>query len=172
MYDWTTWLDHVTSPSNCFTIADNGDGTYTIAMAGTVLQQGTPQDQTRFNKLESGVVDAHVAHTLLLNFSRQLGWTQDDILAWLRKVNTVYVGTVTLTNSAEFPFHSAPQSVPIGEMLDNTYYEVQTIVTAFKGNVGEIVISDKLTNGFKLACTGSAPSVTVAWVVIPQTSAY
>lgn len=34
------------------------------------------------------------------------------------------------------------------------------------GNVGEIVVTDKLTNGFKLAFTGSASSVTVKYTVI------
>jgi len=172
MYDWTTWLDHVTSPSNVFRIEDQGGGLYKITLAGEVMQQGTPQDQTRFNNIESGIVDAHAAVDLLINFARQLGWTQDDILNWLGKVNTVYVGTATLTNSEEFPFHTAPQSVSIGATLDNAYYEVQTKVTSFTGNVGEVVVSDKLTNGFKLSCTGSAPSVAVAWVVIPQTATF
>ncbi len=172
MYDWTQWLDHVTSPSNVFRIEDIGGGLYQITLAGTVMQQGTPQDQTHFNNLESGVVDAHAAVALLLNFTRQLGWTKDDILTWLGKVNTVYVGTKELTNVQAFPFHDAAQSVSIGATLDNTYYEVQTKVTAFTGCVGEIEVSDKLVNGFKLSCTGSASSVTVAWAVIPQTASF
>ena len=172
MYDWTKWLDHVTDPSNTYTIHDNGNGTYTIALTGTVMQQGTPQDQSHFNNMEEGIVDAHIAAALLLNFARQAGWDKDDILTWIGKVNTVYVGTATLTNTEEFPFHSNPQSVSIGATLDNTHYEVQTKVTAFTGNVGEIVVSDKLTNGFKLACTGSTPSVSVSWVVIPQTAGF
>ena len=172
MYDWSIWLDHVTSPSNVFRIEDQGGGLYKITLAGTVMQQGTPQDQTHFNNIECGIVDAHTAVDLLLNFTRQLGWTKDDILTWLGKVNTVYVGTKELTNAQEFPFHDAAQSVSIGATLDNTYYEVQTKVTAFTGNVGEIEVSDKLTNGFKLSCTGSASSVTVAWVVIPQTATF
>jgi len=34
------------------------------------------------------------------------------------------------------------------------------------GNPGEIVVSDKLVNGFKIAHTGSAPSVTIKYTVI------
>ena len=172
MYDWTTWLDHVTDPSNVYNLVDLGGGLYRLTLAGTVMQQGTPQDQAHFNNMEAGIVDAHSAASLILNALRQTGWTQDDILAWLGKVNTVYIGTATLTNAEAFPFHSNPQSVSIGATLDNTHYEVQTKVTAFTGNVGEIVVSDKLTNGFKLACTGSAPSVSVSWVVIPQTAGF
>lgn len=44
MYYPTQWKDHVTNPSNCFNITKNDDGTYQITRAGTVMQQGTPQD--------------------------------------------------------------------------------------------------------------------------------
>ena len=122
--------------------------------------------------LEAGNEDSHLAVSLLLNFVRQIGWAQDDILAWLDKTNTVYVGSVTLTNSQEFPFNDSAASVSIGATLDNTYYEVQTKVTAFSGNLGEIEVFDKLTNGFKLAYTGSAASATIAWAVIPQSTTF
>lgn len=172
MYDWSYWLDHVTSPSNAFRIEDIGGGLYKITLAGTVMQQGTPQDQSHFNNIEGGIVDAHAATALLLNFARQVGWQKDDILSWIGKVNTVYAGTTNLTNAEEFPFHSAPQSVSIGASLDNTYYDVQTRVTTFSGSVGDVEISDKLVNGFKLSYTGSASSATIAWVVIPQIATF
>ena len=53
MYDWEIWLDHVTDPSNVFTVVDNGNGTWTITPAGTVMQQGTPQDQALFTLVVS-----------------------------------------------------------------------------------------------------------------------
>lgn len=181
-YDWTEWLDHVTDPSNVFRLESLGGDLYRITLAGTVMQQGTPQDQTRFNNVESGIVDAHGAASLLLNFARQIGWDKDDVLAWIGKVNIVYYGTTELTNSEEFPFNNSLASVSIGATLDNAYYEVQTkVVEAYEGmndiketaafwNVGEIEVSDKLTNGFKLSYAGSAAKVKVAWAVIPQTA--
>ena len=39
-------------------------------------------------------------------------------------------------------------------------YTVEAEVTTSDGNVGEIVISDKTLNGFKIAFTGSAKNVT------------
>ena len=172
MYGWPAWLDHVTDPPNVYRLVDLGGGLYQLTLAGTVMQQGTAQDQTHFNNIEGGIVDAHIASSLLLNFARQLGWTKDDILTWLGKVNTVYVGTATLTNAEAFPFHSSPQSVSIGATLDNSYYEVQTKVTEFSGCVGEIEVSDKLANGFKLSHTGSAKSVKVSWALIPLTATF
>ncbi len=168
MYDWTTWLDHVTDPSNVFRIEDLGGGLYRITMAGTVMQQGTPQDQTNFNNIESGIVDAHAAAALLLNFARQTGWRVDQIEDYIKKKNSVIIGTASLTNSMEFPFNNSIQTISLGTSLDNVYYDVETKVTASAGNIGEIEVSDKLVNGFKLSYTGSASSVTVAWAVVPK----
>ena len=54
MYNWTKWLDHVTYPSNRFTVVENGDGTWTITPTGTVMQQGTQQDQSASTTLKKG----------------------------------------------------------------------------------------------------------------------
>ena len=74
-------------------------------------------------------------------------------------------GTVTLTNSKEFPFNNSIRSVNLVNERASTDYIVTTRVTSFTGNVGEIEISDKLVNGFKIAHTGSASSVTVEYMV-------
>lgn len=74
-------------------------------------------------------------------------------------------GTVTLTNSKAFPFNNSIKSVNLVNERASTDYIVTTRVTAFTGNVGEIEISDKLVNGFKIAHTGSASSVTVGYMV-------
>ena len=47
-----------------------------------------------------------------------------------------------------------------------TNYVVMTDVTAFNGNVGEVEVTGKLTNGFQIGYTGSAASATVRYVVI------
>lgn len=166
MYEWTRWLDHVTSPSNVFFITKNNDDTYTITPAGTVMQQGTPQDQTHFNNMEEGILDAHISEAVLLNFARQIGWHVDDIQKWINDHDSFEIGTTTLTNTQAFPFNNSKKSVALAKTRNTTNYVVMTEVTAFKGNVGEIVVSDKLTNGFKIAHTGSASSVTVKYVVI------
>jgi len=162
MYNWTKWLDHVTDPSNRFTVVDNGDGTWTIAPTGTVMQQGTPQDQVRFNNIEDGIVDAHAAVALLLNFSRQQGWEQEDIEQEL----IGELGTVTLNNSEAFPFNNSLVSVSLTKLRKTLNYIVIVEVPAATGNVGEIVVTDKLINGFKIGFTGSSKSVTVNYKVI------
>lgn len=153
MYNWTKWQDHVTDPANRFNVVDNGDGTWTITPAGTVMQQGTPQDQVRFNNIENGIVDAHMAIQLLLNYARQ-------------NMLEIEVGTIVLTNTQAFPFNNSQQTISLTKSKENSDYIVIPEIMSVVGNPGEIVISDKLVNGFKIAHTGSAKSVTVKYTVI------
>lgn len=223
MYDPTNWLDHVTSPSNVFTIVDNGNGTYTITPAGTIMQQGTPQDQTHFNKMEWGILDSHIAAALILNALRQLTWKNENELAdvqsdigdlkaeditldgkidalatntdlavsdihiaarlilnlarqnrwhidkiqsWITEHQIVQSGTVSLTNTLAFPFNNSKTTVSLSPVRENTNYIVLTEITAAVGNVGEVEISDKATNGFAIAYTGSASSATIRYIVL------
>lgn len=153
MYDWTKWLDHVTDPANRFIVIDNGDGTWTITPTGTVMQQGTPQDQIRFNNIENGIIDAHTAIGLLMNYTRQNSWE-------------VETSTITLTNTLGFPFNDSQQTISLSKTKENGDYIVLAEITAANGNAGEIEITDKLVNGFKMAFTGSASSVTVKYIVL------
>jgi len=153
MYEWTKWQDHVTTHPNMFKVVDNGDGTWTITPAGDVMQQGTPQDQVRFNNIENGIVDAHIAINLLLNYARQ------------SKLE-IEVGTTTLTNTLSFPFSNSQQTINLKKAKENSDYIVFAEIMSAIGNPGEIVVSDKLVNGFKIAHTGSAPSVTIKYTVI------
>lgn len=156
MYDWTYWLDHVTNPSNVFQLVDLGGGLVQLTPAGTVMQQGTPQDQTRFNNMEGGIVDAHAALALLFNFARQQAWEIEH-------------GTVTLTNTEKAPFNNSRKTVNLATVRESTDYLIMFEVASYAkeaGSVGEIVISDKLINGFKMEFTGCTSSVTVNYVVI------
>ena len=120
---------------------------------GTVQQQGTSQNAANFGKMDFGIFDAHTAVQILLMLARQNSWE-------------VEVGSVSLTNSYAYPFNNSKKSVALANTKEDSNYVVLTEVTSFTGNVGEIVISDKLTNGFKIEHTGSATAVTVTYIVI------
>ncbi|MCD8294691.1 MAG: phage tail protein [Clostridia bacterium] len=80
-------------------------------------------------------------------------------------------GTVTLTNTREFPlFNStvlAPETVAIENTRYSTGYQVNAqIVDHDGGTAGEVEISDMLVNGFKIGFTGTATSATVAYEVV------
>lgn len=71
--------------------------------------------------------------------------------------------TVILTNDQEYPFNNSQDTVSLTTARQNTNYEVDTeIMSPANGEqVGRIIITDKLTNGFKISYTGSAKSVTL-----------
>lgn len=153
MYDWTTWLNHITNPSSLFNVIDNGNGTWTITRAGEVMQKGTPQDQVHFNNIETGIVDAHLAIGMLLNYARQNGWEIER-------------GSIDLSNSESFPFNNSVQTISLAKEFGSKDYIVLTEIENAKGNAGEVEISDKLTNGFKIGFNGSAKSATVKYTVL------
>ena len=78
MYKPTQWKDHVRNPANRFYIHNIGEDLYEIIPAGTVMEEGTPQDQANFNNMECGILDAHAALGILINFFRQFEWTNQD----------------------------------------------------------------------------------------------
>lgn len=75
-------------------------------------------------------------------------------------------GTVTLTNTKDYPFNDSITTIAITNTRQNLFYDVEATVTAYSGGLpGDIVISDKQLNGFKIEFDGSAKSVTVAYKI-------
>ena len=87
---------------------------------------------------------------------------------WKNTHGIVIEGSTTLTNSMLFPFNNSKKTVSLGKTLANTDYEVviASAVSSDGANVGEIVVSERQANGFKMQHTGSAASVTVTYFVI------
>lgn len=75
-------------------------------------------------------------------------------------------GSVTLTNSDKFPFNDSQESVALVTEQADTSYAVLAEVTSSAGDAGEVIVSDKQVNGFKLAYTGGATSAVVHYFVI------
>lgn len=170
MYQITVWVDETDQYENRFTEVANSDGTIThTKVRGTVYVEGTPQDAAHFNNLEGGVLDAHTAVSLLVNALRQQGWRVEALEARADELEAhqqAQTGSVTLTNSLAFPFNNSVQSVALSSRLENTDYAVVIKSVTANGNPGEIDITDRQVNGFKMSYTGSASSVTVNYAVI------
>lgn len=169
MYSRTYWVDHALSETNKFTIKQVSGDVHTIVPYGTVMQQGVPQDAKHFNNIE----EALSAHEIALGLhSNALMQHMDEIkknaalAEVVDKLHTVETGTVTLTNSAKYPFNNSQKTVALAVQRNTPAYVVITEVKSFVGNVGEIVVSDILANGFKIAFTGSATSVTVEYKIL------
>ena len=169
MYSRTYWVDHALSETNKFTIKQVSGDVHTIVPYGTVMQQGVPQDANHFNNME----EALSAHEIALGLhSNALMQHMDEIkknaalAEVVDKLHEVETGTVTLTNSAKYPFNNSQKTVSLVATRNTPDYVVITEVKSFVGNVGEIVVTDILANGFKIAFTGSAKSVTVEYKIL------
>ena len=120
---------------------------------GTVIQQGTNMSAENFNHMEEGILEAQLAIAMVLNYARQNAWAVER-------------RQVTLTNTLVFPFNDSQETIALDEVHDSTDYIVIPEVVSAIGNVGEIVVTNKLTNGFKLAYTGSASKAVINYIVI------
>lgn len=164
MYLWTNWVDETDEFEDRYTESMNPDNTIThTKVRGEVYVEGTPQDAAHFNKIEQGILDAHTGIQLVLLAQRHDLWRIEA----LEKATDQETGTVTLTNNQEFPFNNSIVTVPLMITRDNLNYIVEVIkVEETGGPAGEIEISERQVNGFKMAFTGSASSVKVTYAVI------
>lgn len=105
------------------------------------------------NELEMSAQDANLSVRLLLNFARQNAWVVER-------------GQVDLTNTGIYPINNSAKTVALATVQDVTDYIVVAEAVTAVGNVGEIVATDKLANGFKLGYTGSAKTATIRYTVI------
>lgn len=81
---------------------------------------------------------------------------------WLTKNTIPVVIESTLTNSQKYPFNNSKTTLQISPNRSDTAYRVEVeVLETVGGAVGDIEITDKLVNGFKIAYTGSATSVKV-----------
>ena len=162
-YEPLNWKDHVVRRPRTYTEVTNSDGSKTLTPApGEVLQQGTPQSATNFNHMDDGIMDNHVAEKLMLIAHMQ----NEARIGDLEKAAVQETGSVTLTNTQKFPFNNSQKSVALANRRDNLNYVVVIVSATGSGNIGEIEVSDRLVNGFKIAHTGSAKSVAVTYAVI------
>lgn len=158
-------VNHVTQYPGRVTDHVNPDGTHDHTPAeGQIIQQGTPNNAQSRNKMEDGIQDAHIAlDILLLDHYRK---TQ-EYDAHNRLMDSEVLGElqdISLTNSLKFPYNSTvdtPKSVSLKTTRKNLFYSVETTVKSHTGEVGEIRVTDKALNGFKISYTGSATAATI-----------
>lgn len=157
------WKDRIVERPRTYTEVTNPDGSRTDTPApGEVQEPGTQISATNLNQMDHGIQDAKVGAELILNALRQIGWRTDA----LEKATVQETGTKTLTNTKSFPFNDSKSTVALTNVRENLNYVVVIVEATGTGNIGEVEVSDRLTNGFKLAFNGSAKSVTVKYAVI------
>lgn len=157
------WKDRIVERPRTFTEVHNQDGSRTDTPApGEVQEPGTQISATNLNRMDQGIQDAKSTAIQILIALRQMGWRVED----LEKATIQETGSKVLTNSLSFPFNNSKASVALSNTRENLNYVVVIVGVTGNGNIGEVEVTDRLVNGFKLAFTGSAKSVTVQYAVI------
>lgn len=153
------WKDHVTQYSNRYREVQNADGTITHeAVEGEVVQEGTPQNAQNFNDLEERVLSAGLIANLAM---LKLGVAESRIKGLQGEIVEA-----TLTNTKSYPFNNSKKTLALTTPRGNLDYTVNVEAEAKDaGGVGEIRITDKQLNGFKIEYTGAAKEVTVKCTV-------
>lgn len=117
---------------------------------GELIQPGTDQSAANFNNMEDGISDANTASALLL-IAHGL----------LVQETSVEKHTLSMTNTANYPFNSSAQTVSLQTTRNSIDYTVEAEIREHSGNVGDVRIYAKQLNGFKVMYEGSAESATI-----------
>ena len=153
------WKDHVTQFSNRYKEINNADGTITHeAVEGEVIQEGTPQNAKNFNDMEQRILAAgEVAGLAML----KVGAVESKVEGLAGEIIET-----TLTNSKEYTFNNSKKTLALKTPRGNLDYTVFVeSSTEDAGGIGEIKITDKQLNGFKIEFTGAAKEVSVKCTV-------
>lgn len=153
------WKDHVVEHPDWYTETDVGDGIVQhTKYPGTVKQQGTPINAKNLNQQEAEALEGIYTGLIISQHVNQLGQKVEGL-----------EGTqieVTMTNSQSYPFNNSKKTVSLPVNRNEKNYTVDVEVESKTGGgVGDVLISDKLLNGFKIEFTGAATSVTVLCTV-------
>lgn len=124
---------------------------------GNLLQEGTLHDEVAMNRMEKGIDQANVLAATILQSVMQHKKALNDLEG--------EVGEISLTNSEFFPFNNSVQTVALKKNRDTRDYRVIAEIISSNGIVGELTITDKQLNGFKIAFSGSAKNVTIKYYV-------
>ena len=166
MYNFKNWVDRVTQFVNRFKETNNSDGSITHERVdGEVLKTGTAQSAANFNNMEGGILENSL---LLAEATRVLKEHGRDIEAMTGEMHVIY-----LYNTAKYPANNSKKTIALKQPRNNTDYIITArVVSAVMpngvvidgdpaGTAGNIVVTDKLLNGFKVQYTGNAKEVTL-----------
>lgn len=104
--------------------------------------------------------DGDIASELIINRLRQHIWQNEA------DAPVCESGSVMLTNTAKFPFNNSKKSVALAKAQTDLNYAVIAWTDSEAGNIGDIQVTEKQVNGFKVSYSGSASTAVVNYIVI------
>lgn len=160
-YERKDWIDEAVQYPERYTMQSLQQGMVNLTPSpGTVDTVGTPQSAVNFNHIERGILDANIAVSLLALHLQQFKDTFTD-------ETMPEVGTATLTNTLKLPFNNSLKTISLSKNRKTMNYAVEILsaVSSDATPVGDITVSNRLLNGFGLAYSGSAASVTIKYKI-------
>lgn len=159
MRELVGWNDHVVEHPNRYREVQVAEGVVELEKdPGEIIEQGTPMNANNFNAMDLAAFEAMLMSSEATRALRLLDRSVNGLIG--EKIS------ITLNNGQTYPHNNSKATIKIPtprNTMDYTIaYEVENVTG---GAVGEIVITDKLLNGFKVAYTGSAKSVAVNFYV-------
>jgi len=161
MIDPIYWKDYRAQYPYRFELTDLGNGYWQIVKApGEILEPGTAMSAANFNDLDKKGLEGIMHGLMLSQYVKQLAQKIEGLEG--EQIS------VTMTNTEKYPFNNSQKTVALTapvKRVTNKYTVLVEVVSVTGGCVGDIEITNKLENGFKIAFTGSATSVTVNCIV-------
>ena len=156
MRNLINWKDRQVEYPKRVILTDLGGGYSSIEKApGTIEEPGTAQNADHFNNMDAGIFEALMIAEEAMRHGLLMQREIDGIDAEIHEV--------TVTNSYAYPFNNSVYTVQLDKLRNKTSYTVTYEVVSVTGDpgcsAGDVVIYDKLANGFKVHFTGSATSV-------------
>ena len=152
------WKDRQVEYPHRVELTGLGGDLYSLEKSpGTVEEPGTAQNADHFNNMDAGIFEALMIAEEALRHGLLMQRDIDGIDAEIHEV--------TIANTYAYPFNSSVYTVQLDKLRNKTTYTVTYEIVSVTGDpgcsAGDVVIYDKLANGFKVHFTGSASSVTL-----------
>lgn len=89
----------------------------------------------------------------------------DQEIGALKKDTNIEIGTITLTNSMEYPFSNSERTIALEKVRNNQNYKIDLEIIDADGSCNLLPAYDKQLNGFKIAFIGNATTSTIRYFV-------
>lgn len=154
------WKDQVEEHPNRYVETSNSDGTVDhVKSPGKILQEGTPINANNLNNMDNASIEAIMMAAFNADMIHKLQIKTDNIEGEKQQI--------TLNNSQKYPFNNSQKTIALLTPKSSKDYNVLVEIVSKTGEgVGDVIISDKLLNGFKIEYTGAATQVVMNVAVI------
>lgn len=153
------WKDHVVEHPNRYEEKSVSEGVVELVKSpGEIIQQGTPMNANNFNAMDYMAMQAVLMSAENARYIRGILQQTEGLEGELIQV--------TLNNTQKYPFNNSKKAIQLSKNRNSkNYFVTAEVVSKMGESIGDIEVTEKLLNGFKLSYTGSASQVVLNCVV-------